>query len=196
VPYPQVWPQTSLQDEFACINVTFQELTFHQFVAGELETALSADCGSRERVGRLNLLKELCYIVGSNDFGNVKAVYASIVHLIERGRLQWKDDMYPQINKMLNRLSFKAKNFSNKVSGSAYNGKSKGRFASNVSGNNLEKNLFWCRDFQKGLCKLTDGHSMEYNKKLVTANHMCAKCYLRTDDKVPHRSNVCPNKVN
>ena len=45
---PQIWPQTNLQYEYVSKGVTFQQLDFKLFVAGELEIISSKNIGDKE----------------------------------------------------------------------------------------------------------------------------------------------------
>jgi hypothetical protein len=55
---PQIWPQTNLQYEYVSKGVTFQQLDFKLFVAGELEIISSKNIGDKEKKARVALLKK------------------------------------------------------------------------------------------------------------------------------------------
>jgi len=78
----QKWAHAALQGEFGRSKVSFDELVFRQFVAGELEIITGGKICSREKSGRLQLLKN-GLLLGNNDWGIVHNVYGSVVHRVE-----------------------------------------------------------------------------------------------------------------
>ena len=57
---PQVWSQAMLQYEFVSEHISFSNLTFRMFVAGELEL-LTSKISKVEYQGRMGLLKKIVY---------------------------------------------------------------------------------------------------------------------------------------
>ena len=81
----------------------FSELTFRQFVAGELEIILESKPSQAEQLGRLNLMKKMAYLVGGYEWKQVREVYGYVVTRIERGLLRWSDNMGEEIQWALQR---------------------------------------------------------------------------------------------
>jgi hypothetical protein len=88
----QRFPHSNLRFDFASRNVTFENLEFNLFIAGELEIIMSSITGKSEKEGRLDLLKKLMYLNSSYDYAAIKAVYAAILREIELGHCNWSDD--------------------------------------------------------------------------------------------------------
>ena len=74
--YPQECPQSKLQLEFANKKIKFDDLKFHQFVAGELEIILSCK-NEKEKQGRLQLLKKLSYYYELYEWKALLQFYAA-----------------------------------------------------------------------------------------------------------------------
>ena len=88
----QRWPQSALQYSYACKNVSFNNLEFPLFVAGEVEIISSSKISSDEKKGRLALLKLLSYKCIKYNWNVLRDCYAAWVHQIEQCFKTWKDD--------------------------------------------------------------------------------------------------------
>jgi hypothetical protein len=53
----QLWPQSKLQYEYAGSKISFEDLEFNLFVAGELEIISGKKISDKEKKGRIKLLK-------------------------------------------------------------------------------------------------------------------------------------------
>ena len=58
----QFWPQAKLQFEYAGSKVSFEDLEFNLFVAGEIEIISSRNIDKVEKNGRIKTTKENCIL--------------------------------------------------------------------------------------------------------------------------------------
>ena len=86
---PQIWPQTNLQYEYVSKGVTFQQLDFKLFVAGELEIISSQNIGDKEKKARVALLKKIVYYSSVYHWKALLEFYAAFVRQIESGQRSW-----------------------------------------------------------------------------------------------------------
>jgi len=75
---PQIWPQTNLQYEYVSKGVTFQQLDFKLFVAGELEIISSKNIGDKEKKARVALLKIICLLQFSISLESIVRILCRI----------------------------------------------------------------------------------------------------------------------
>ena len=181
VVHPQIWPHTSLQDEFASKGIEFNDLDFRLFIAGELETVTGAGIGRTERTGRLRLLKQLVYLKGSYDWETLKHVYVAIVRKIELDRAAWSDDFVSDIQWMVTKYMTQPRT-------AKWRGKSSAPAADTKQNSD---NTWYCAEFQQGRCKHTDHHIGHFRGQTVTLHHICARCWRRHRTKAAHAEAVC-----
>ncbi|VDI06664.1 Hypothetical predicted protein [Mytilus galloprovincialis] len=74
--YPQDCLQSKLQLEYANKKIKFEDLKFHQFVAGEMEIIVSCK-SDKEKNGRLTLLKKISYYYELYDWKALLQFYAA-----------------------------------------------------------------------------------------------------------------------
>jgi hypothetical protein len=159
---PQLWAQSALGDEFATKKLTFSDMNYHQLIAGELGIITRIGISQSERNGRIHLLKCLTSLAIDHDFQLIKSVYGSVVHKIELDIFQWSDNFEHHVQWMV------AKRPTTTVSKSIQK----------VPSVNVGKpSVYWCRDYQKGRCTLTDPHMIRFKGENVMAKHICARCY-------------------
>ncbi|CAG2198093.1 unnamed protein product [Mytilus edulis] len=89
--YPQNCPQSKLQLEYANKKIKFEDLKFHQFVAGEMEIIVSCK-SDKEKNGRLFLLKKISYYYELYDWKALLQFYAAWIRRVESGQNKWSDD--------------------------------------------------------------------------------------------------------
>ena len=180
---PQWWPHAALRGEFVTRDVAFSDLDFRLFVAGELEIVTTCKASVEQRIGRLQLLKQLAYLLGGYSWETLRGVYASIVSQIEQNNLkwsQWDTEFLPQIQWALVRAPSNAKKAS----------QSKNTTATKSA----EEGTWFCREYNKGTCDKGDSHSGSHKGRKVTVSHICAKCWLTDHVKNKHseRDSSCP----
>lgn len=184
---PQLWPHVALMGEFITQNVTFQDLDFRLFVAGELEIVTSAQISDTQRAGRLHLIKQLAYLHGGYSWEVLRSVYAAILSRIEVNNLswsQWNSEFVHQIQWALVRQQMDSRA-----------GKAAGK--SNVSKSRADnEEILFCRDYNRASCSKGDSHAGAHKGRRVTLLHICAKCWLtdRVRRAHPEKDTQCPFK--
>jgi hypothetical protein len=152
-------------------DISFGELNFRQYVAGELEIILEGDIPQSEKVGRLRLMKKLAYLLGGYEWRQVREVYGYVNTRIQRGMLDWRDNMGEEIQWALQR----------KLSG-----KSEQRRRAGPS-----DKVFYCQAYQRGTCTKTSPHEDVIGGRKVTVHHLCARCLQRDKTRAEHSEMNC-----
>ena len=167
VRYPQTWPHTTLQDEMCLRHLSFEELDFRLFIAGELEIVTSLGITQLEKQGRLELMKQLAYFNGSYPWATLRNVYVSIVRKIELGTRTWGSNFTPEFQLILTKLGI----------GSS---KGKPKTEGKKTDNKTDSDRIWfCHEYQKGTCTQGDQHSALIRGRTVSVKHICAKCWIK-----------------
>ena len=82
--------------------MAFDDLSLHLFVAGELEIITDCNTKSKEKKGRLKLLKRLMYLSTNYSFSIIRSYYAAVLREIEVGEKSWADEFLYLENEILN----------------------------------------------------------------------------------------------
>ncbi len=177
---PQVWPQTCLDYEFIANPIEFKDLDFGLFVAGELEAVMSCDISEKQKHSRLELLKTIIYYQRVYYWKSIVKMYSAIVRKIESGRANWGSDFYKIESHTLvhkTKLSY--------TKGDGLNKK-------------VENKKVWCyKDYQSGVCELSDPHKKWIGGKEYIVHHVCAACLQKDKLKLmhPETSAACPHNT-
>jgi hypothetical protein len=182
VKFPQKYPHSQLRFEYVSQNYTFEELTFNLFIAGELETIGSRETKSKEKNGRIELLRKLMYLSSNFSFSTLKSYYAAVLREIELGNKSWDDDF----SYLDTTLLIKGTRDNSKVN-------KKKNEKSNSSGS--EEKLWFCSLYQRNKCSHDSHHLMVVKGKMRHAQHICATCWQKEQRKLEHPecSSACPH---
>lgn len=172
---PQLWAHAEIMEELGGRQLTFQDLNFRQFVAGELEIIMEGNIDRVEKRSRCELLRLLCYLHGIHDWRTVKGVYAYVVAKIEKGRLNWGDSITGEIQWALARRGSNV--------GSSAQGKKKSQPSA--------ERAWFCQAYQKGACDKSGPHEASVNGRMVTVQHICARCLQRDKSRAEHPEKDC-----
>ncbi|RLF63523.1 MAG: hypothetical protein DRN30_06460 [Thermoplasmata archaeon] len=191
----QRWAHAALPNDFnAESNLSFTDLDFRLLVAGEMEIILECQPSQVEVLGRLNLIRSLANLLGSYSWAAVRSVYAAVLRKIEQGSADWSSDILQTMHYTLLTADRQARATAApaEARGQPYAGKRK---SGANSGNTAPDKIWFCSEYQRGACPLKDAHQKELYGKLVTVQHVCAKCLLkdRREAKHPDTSSVCPH---
>jgi hypothetical protein len=191
VKFAQRYPHSQLRYEYVDQNVSFNDLSFNLFIAGELEIISDSETKSKERKGRMELLKRLVYLSVSYSFFILKAYYAAVLREIELGKKSWLDDF--QFIEMAILSKYQPQN---KFSGSK--GGRRG-FSKPVSSDGVmdEGSIWFCSAYQRNKCASKSGHMIVVKGKMRLAQHICASCWQKDRKKLDHPqcSTACPYAV-
>lgn len=193
---PQLWPHLRLQLEYSGRAMTFSELTFRLFVAGELEIISEVSLPAVEREARLGFLKEIVYNVGAYEWDSVKKLYAAIVRRIELGTLNWGDDLTSIQSSILTRADVRKNSGNSKGQNSANTNNNRNPPRQSGKDQKDSDKVWFCHLFQKNKCKFKENQHPGTNKhgNVVTYHHICATCWLKNKEKLyhPESSSACP----
>ena len=167
---------------------TFKQLSFHFFVAGELELLLQENLGGDERTARLAFLRTLCYHKEYLDEADLKDQYVANLQAIERGEASWGE--VARLNAQLHsNLTFRAAIKSRERENATVakleklvsrDGPAKGekKGPSKETSAPVGK-VIYCSEYNRGNCPFQDHHEGVFNKKTVTKWHICRKCLVQ-----------------
>lgn len=146
--FPQFWPQSGLQLEYAGKNIRYKDLSFNQFVAGELEIIGSCET-EEERIGRLSLLKKISYYYDIYDWRSLLDFYAAFVRRIELGQCSWGDSPCDlEVPLLAGHVRVKGKQ---NLGSTATRFKSAGQRPAD-SGTSATGEVFFCSMYQRNRC--------------------------------------------
>ncbi|CAC5407176.1 unnamed protein product [Mytilus coruscus] len=139
--YPQDCPQSKLQLEYANKKIKFEDLKFHQFVAGRWKLLYPVK-RQRKKNGRLTLLKKISYYYELYDWKALLQFYAAWIRRVESGQNKWSDDTVDIETPLLARAV-----------------RSRQSRVSNKSASIVKAPSVWfCSDFQKEKCSFSGAH--------------------------------------
>ena len=178
----QKWPHLSLCLEYSSRNISFNDLTLAQFVAGETEI-ISGCSDDKERQGRIAFLKALMYDAVSCKFASILNFYAAWVREIELGKKLWGEDFSKIGDNILKRASFPDQNNKSSASSTATFKKGTGR-----------KIVWYCSLFNRGKCSKESPHKQMINGRMREVMHICAACYndSKAENQHAEHSKSCP----
>ncbi|CAG2205601.1 unnamed protein product [Mytilus edulis] len=167
--YPQDCPQSKLQLEYANKKIKFEDLKFHQFVAGEMEIIVSCK-SDKEKNGRLTLLKKISYYYELYDWKALLQFYAAWIRRVESGQNKWSDDTADIETPLL-----------------ASSVRSRQNRTGNKSSTIVKAPSVWfCSDFQKKKCSFSSAHDKVIKGVTRHVQHVCASCLLKDNKQLPH----------
>lgn len=183
------WPHMNLVDGYPGKkkSITFHDLEFDLFVAGELERITSWGISQVEKEGRLYLLKLLAYIHANSGWETVQSIYAAILQKIEKRILAWdqaRTHFQSNVQWMVTQQCLEAKGKPRK--GAANTGKNKSGYKK-PAGVFASQDLWWCRAYNRGTCSEVSPHQGTVNNRSVQVQHFCPRCYLRDREIRAHR---------
>ena len=124
----------------------------------------------------LEHLSSLMYLASSFEWDAVLSFHAAVLLDIEKGRASWGDS------------------FAYLEPRTLYGNYRLGKRTSPApkSGN---KSVFFCQDFQKGICAKTKDHPGLVRGEPKFVKHICAACWLngRVQNQHPESSKSCPH---
>lgn len=173
----QLWPHSELSMGYVSKNVSYDELTLEEFVAGYSAILLLPQVSSHERKHRTEHLGALMYLASIYEWPAVRSFHAAVLSEIERGRLNWGDSFLHLENRTLAGLHKKTKEQKRPAPSS-----------SNA--------VLFCRDYQKGSCSHSKDHYAMLKGEKKWLCHICAACWVKDKAKRMHSeyADDCPNK--
>ena len=188
VKFQLVYPHFSLGQTsgFIGTNIQFHQLTYEQFMAGELTTIKNTeDVGEHD--GRIELLTHISQwsLRANVTWPQIRNVYAHIIRKLENHEISWRTDW----------SKFERHIYDKVASKQDRKPTSSNTPTSTVGGQN--KMTWFCRNYQKTEgCNKNAPHAGRVGNKFRSLEHICAACWLKDKVKRPHPeySTDCPNK--
>ena len=169
---------------YVSAEITFNQLSYDQFIAGEVHTILRTK-SSTEKRGRIRLLSTIArWKLRTNAvWSQIRSAYAVILRDIENGVNDWLGDFYPYQYI----LSEKPVPPTNNVNNSG----------KNVKRSTNAETYWFCKQYQRPEgCEERPPHVARIGNRDRIVAHYCAKCYIKDRTKRPHSESAieCPNK--
>ena len=171
----QQWPHLWLRDEYPGKNLTFMDLDFKLFVAGELEIISSESVPHIERQARTHLLKTLTYMHRSCEWEFIRDIYIAMMNELETGHLRWDqyDTLFQSkvqwlVTKLMVDKSHKPKKAS--------------------KGKQPNADVFFCRRYNAGNCAESKDHpGTARDGRKIMWRHICGTCFVKRKEQNVHR---------
>ena len=165
---------------FIGLNIPFHNLTFEQFVAGELTTIASAPTRN-EREGRTELLQRISLwkLRSGVTWPQIRNTYAHIIRMVENREIGWRTDWDRFERHIYDKIA-----------------ETKKVLIKDKKGNDP---VWFCKAYQRpDGCPRESSHWGKVGTQNRLMQHICATCWLR--DRVkrhhPESSDECPHKNN
>ena len=169
-------------------NVRFDNLSYEQFMAGELTTICDVK-DKIEMVGRIQLLQRVAmWKLRTNvPWTQIRQAYAHIVLRIETHEIDWTADWDRYERHIYDRVDPHPKNTNFKG----------GRSSNTTTTNAVQEAVWFCKNYQRPEgCQREAPHKAKIGTMYKIVQHICASCWLRDKTKKhhPEYSPECPHK--
>ena len=157
----EVWPHYNLTFGFVTARVQFHQISFDQYVVGEMKTIMNSKDpieirGQLALMSRLGYLKHRGYV-----WPNLRTLYAANVNSIERHEDTWASD-WRYIEDMVLEPPER-----------------KGEKGAQKGGVAKSSEQWYCRNYNRPEgCDLQSPHEAQVGRRRRRVKHFCAKCYL------------------
>ena len=162
-------------------NVQFHQLTYDQFVAGELTTIINSE-DPAEQIGRTELLQHVAlWKLRSNvTWQQIRSTYEHVIRRIENQEIGWDTDWERYEKHIYDKVPTKVEK-SRAISKTANNG-----------------DIVWfCKSYQRpDGCNRNSPHVAKVSGVMRQVHHICATCWYKEKASKPHSesSAECPYK--
>ena len=157
-------------------EVSFENLTFDQYILGESQILNRPKISEVERNTRVYLMKRISKLNEKIGFNKSKELYRETLLSIEKGEFSWGNTY--EIEKIENEIRFKNMKVdtSPEFKKPAYS------------------DVKWCKDFNNNKCTFNSNHNGRFNGVTVKMWHICRVCWNKNKEKKFHRTNSdeCP----
>ena len=160
------WPHMSQNPHYVPEPLSFNQLSFQQFVGGETRTILKAD-SDEEIYGRLRILSKVAYLFEQcKNWDKARSTYFAIISSIEEGEADWSST-FGHYDLMCPAPQTEIRMDLVKVDACAQGSCVKP----------TTRKDYFCKDFQKGNCSLTPPHKAWIRNAWEMVDHFCQNCY-------------------
>lgn len=192
------WPHLNVLRQYTK-RTTFDQMEFEMFVAGETRIILSMMNRDQQRAtGRLKVLCKVAHwFCRAKDWSSIRTIYEAIIESVEMGENDWTSP-FESFEALVPPPPSVLVNIKRLQEDQAQKEKEKENKKKDMEGKKME--LFWCKDYQKGVCMEPGPHmaQLKPDEKPVWVVHICATCWQKDKIKRTHAEGdqSCPNKKN
>ena len=150
--------------------ISYHNLNYEQFVAGEMCTIMNTDCPS-ERRGRVTLLQKITNwkLMINASWIQIRNTYAHVLRKIENEEIDWTADFDKFEKHIFEKVSIRAIEKTDKSERPSY----KRSIA-------VQNRDWFCKQFQKSEgCPKESPHIGKVGTQNKTVQHFCAACWLK-----------------
>ena len=166
--HKEVWPQKNLLEDWADEEISFSQLQFEHYIAGEART-IELCTEPAQILGRLRLLRRMAYAkLRGYDWILIRKMYAAIVTSIEAGENTWESG-FDRFESILYK-----------------------RIPGRTPKERTEIKKWYCREFNRAEgCTKQSPHKGQVGAAGITRTvlHMCAACWMK-DKRKGHTQKV------
>lgn len=172
---PQLWPHSHLSLSYISKAKKYDELTLAEFAGGYAAILQRPDLSPVELRARLEHFSSLMYLATQFTWPSVRELHAAVLFEIECGRARWGDSFTHLENRILQFSSRQSRAGATRSDSSAA--------------------VFFCRDFQHGVCKFSKDHYGTLRGERKWFQHICARCWVDSRVSARHTefSKECPS---
>ena len=173
--HPQLWPHSHLSLAYVSKDKTYDDLTLAEFMAGYAGILRLPTLSSKELLARIDHLASLMYLATQFTWSSVRSFHAAVLFEIECGRANWGDSFAYLESRLLQSPS-------------------RGLRTGASRSDSPQSAVFFCRDFQHGVCKVHQDHYGTLRGERKWLQHICARCWVesRTASRHTEFSKECP----
>ena len=173
---PQLWPHSHLSLSYISKEKKYDDLTLAEFAGGYAAILQRPDLSPVELRARIEHLSSLMYLATQFTWPSVRELHAAVLFEIECGRARWGDSFTHLENRILQPSSWQSRAGATRTENSAA--------------------VFFCRDFQHGVCKFSKDHYGTLHGERKWFQHICARCWVDSRVSARHTefSKDCPLK--
>jgi hypothetical protein len=189
---PQVWPHSTLQVTHISKAVTFENLTFSMFVAGESEILSSLSKTDEEMSGRLSMLRQIAYYKDTYSWQSLLDLYAAWLRQIELCQRKWLDDT-TQLEHVI--LAGRKQSEQQVTKHDKHDKPVKSRFTRESKSG--DDSVWFCSGYQRNKCSFKKSHMLVIKGQMRSVEHICATCWQKDSTKLghPESSSECPHQA-
>ena len=173
--HPQLWPHSHLSLAYVSKEKTYDDLTLAEFTAGYAGILCLPTLSSKELLARIDHLSSLMYLATQFTWSSVRSFHAAVLFEIECGRANWGDSFAYLESRLLQSPSRGIRTVASRS-------------------DSPQSAVFFCRDFQHGVCKVNQDHYGTLRGERKWLQHICARCWVesRTASRHTEFSKECP----
>ena len=181
------YPHFSLgqQTDFIGMNVQYHQLTYEQFIAGELYTIVTTK-NQAEREGRIDLLQKISLwrLRSGVSWPQLRNLYAHVIKKVENREIMWSSDWERFERNIYDKVALPMTTI-------------KPDKPKTNNPRQSSDNTWFCKAYQRVEgCTREAPHPGRVDNQIRSLQHICAACWFKNREKLPHSetSMQCPSR--